>query len=429
MADPIFDNADDSSEASLPDGFIADLRDVSRFETDVPAAFDDMVLNRARAHLAGGSEAGGAWTRGAGAAVRIGARSSPRLRRWAAAAGIVLVAGIGAAALLQPWNRTGGGDSDARDGGGLGAPRVASAPGDINRDARVDILDAFGLARKVAAWAYEDANLSPLIGRKPPRTVDRSWDVNGDGRIDDADVQWIAARAVMLDRSIALHSRLRDAFVRHSREGGNPAKARGEVMDSRVRGNDGMGASLSRALTLAMFAAVACPQDGDALNADQPSGDPVAASPRFEAIDVFIDAGALPLAAWQVEFIAPPGDGGGGGGEVVIVGIEGGGHGAFPGAPYYDPEAMRHERAIIADFSLDDAAALPSGRVRIATIHVMIEDAPGNAPGEGDSAPSPRFEARVRAAADAQGAAIEGAAVTLQTRPIDDHSNDEDMHE
>src|SRR6185369_1280179 len=53
---------------------------------------------------------------------------------------------------------------------------------DINRDGRVDVLDAFALARRIETGG----------------TLDPRWDINGDGRVDRADVNVIAARAVNL---------------------------------------------------------------------------------------------------------------------------------------------------------------------------------------------------------------------------------------
>ena len=86
---------------------------------------------------------------------------------------------------------------------------------------------------------------------------------------------------------------------------------------------------------------------------------------RFVAVDVFVDAGDKPLAAYQLEFEATSG-------QVKIVGIEGGQHAAFRSAPYYDPQAMQRERAILAAFSTASAEKLPAGRTRVATIHVQI---------------------------------------------------------
>ena len=56
---------------------------------------------------------------------------------------------------------------------------------DINRDGRVDVLDAFALARRIDTGG----------------TLDPGWDINGDGHIDRVDVNAIAARAVSLAQS------------------------------------------------------------------------------------------------------------------------------------------------------------------------------------------------------------------------------------
>ncbi|MCA9083993.1 MAG: hypothetical protein KDA81_08055 [Planctomycetaceae bacterium] len=85
---------------------------------------------------------------------------------------------------------------------------------------------------------------------------------------------------------------------------------------------------------------------------------------RFEAIDVFVDSGDLPLAAYQFELTSrTPG--------VEIVGIEGGDHAAFAEPPYYDPKAMNHNRVIIAAFHAGEN--VPSGRSRVARIHVQLQ--------------------------------------------------------
>jgi hypothetical protein len=120
-------------------------------------------------------------------------------------------------------------------------------------------------------------------------------------------------------------------------------------------------------------------------------GQPGAGGTRFEAFDVFVDAGARPLAAWQVE-VKPVGVRG----QVTIVGIEGGEHAAFAGAPYYDPVAMQSERVIVA--GLSTAADLPRGRTRVARIHVQVEGA------------EPEWAAMVQAAAGADGVKFGAAA-------------------
>jgi len=85
---------------------------------------------------------------------------------------------------------------------------------------------------------------------------------------------------------------------------------------------------------------------------------------RFEAVDVFVNAGNTPLAAYQVEVKASAG-------RVKVVGVEGGEPKVFAAPPYYDPKAMQNERVIVGAFST--AAELPTGRIRVARVHVMVE--------------------------------------------------------
>lgn len=84
---------------------------------------------------------------------------------------------------------------------------------------------------------------------------------------------------------------------------------------------------------------------------------------RFEAIDVFVDSGDQPLAAYQFELTSEERG-------LEIVGIEGGEHTAFKEPPFYDPKAMNHNRVILAAFNTGQD--LPAGRVRVARIHVQV---------------------------------------------------------
>ncbi|MEW6306002.1 MAG: hypothetical protein AB1705_21205, partial [Verrucomicrobiota bacterium] len=72
-----------------------------------------------------------------------------------------------------------------------------------------------------------------------------------------------------------------------------------------------------------------------------------------------------PLAAYQLEVVVERG-------QAKIAGIEGGESGAFKQPPYYDPKAMQQERVILAAFNTAGAEQLPTGRTRVATIHVQI---------------------------------------------------------
>jgi len=99
--------------------------------------------------------------------------------------------------------------------------------------------------------------------------------------------------------------------------------------------------------------------------AQQPEFETSSAEPtvHFAPLDVFIDSGRHKLAAFQFELKTLAG-------EVKIVGVEGGEHEAFAEPAYYDPAALANDRIIIAAFNT--AADLPTGKTRIATIHLQI---------------------------------------------------------
>lgn len=117
---------------------------------------------------------------------------------------------------------------------------------------------------------------------------------------------------------------------------------------------------------------------------------------RFTTVDIVIDAGDAPLAAYQIEFKATTAG-------VTIVGIEGGEHPAFSEPPYYDPKAIQQERIILASFNTADASELPTGKTRVATIHLQVS---GDTP--------PQYTIDLAVAADADGKRIEQAAAEIQ---------------
>ena len=117
---------------------------------------------------------------------------------------------------------------------------------------------------------------------------------------------------------------------------------------------------------------------------------------RFLAVDVFLDS-PIPVAAWQFELTETIG-------MMKVVGIEAGDSAVFGDAPYYDREAVRlgtADRIVVADFSLADEDELPSGRIRVATIHIMLS---------GDA--QPEFEVTLVTANSFGGQTI-GAAISL----------------
>ncbi len=106
---------------------------------------------------------------------------------------------------------------------------------------------------------------------------------------------------------------------------------------------------------------------------------------RFCAVDIFIDSKGAPLAAWQIEFAATNG-------VAKIVGIEGGESGSFLNPPFYDPKAIQNDHVIIAAFSTAPVTKLPTGKTRVATIHLQIS-----------GTIQPQFELKLQAASDANG--------------------------
>ena len=114
-------------------------------------------------------------------------------------------------------------------------------------------------------------------------------------------------------------------------------------------------------LAFVFLSFVACPQD--ALADD--------GSVLFRAVDVFITSNE-PLAAWQFELRDLLG-------RMQVVGVEQGDSAAFDRAPYYDRDAVQlgqADRIIVADYSLTDESGLPTGRTRVATIHLMLRGEP-----------------------------------------------------
>jgi hypothetical protein len=129
--------------------------------------------------------------------------------------------------------------------------------------------------------------------------------------------------------------------------------------------------------------------------ATAPTTSPTDASVRFGALDVFVDTGEEPLAAYQVEWKATAGD-------VTLVGIEGGEHAAYREPPYYDPKALSGGRVIVGAFNT--GMNLPRGRTRVARLMVRVR---------GDVAPA--YAATVQAAAGADARAI-AAKVSVSER-------------
>jgi dockerin type I repeat protein len=135
---------------------VADLKRCARSALFVPPAVDEAVLRAARQHLERPVAQPFAWM---------------TLSRWAAAAALLCIVGLLAFQLSRLATRP--------------LPSPGFAREDLNHDGRVDILDAFTLARQ----------LKSVHGAQKPAV-----DLNGDGIVDERDVTALAARAVQLPK-------------------------------------------------------------------------------------------------------------------------------------------------------------------------------------------------------------------------------------
>ena len=147
-----FDEIDFGAPGRLSD----DLKTLFEPKTPVAGRVDRVVMDAARRRLT---------------------RPSPRRRRlWiagiSAAAAVVLLAVV----LSGPWQTESTSLSD----------NTVQMPADVDGNGRIDILDAYRLARHVegAGW------------------LDMRWDQNHDGAVNAADVDLVASAAVRLDKGV-----------------------------------------------------------------------------------------------------------------------------------------------------------------------------------------------------------------------------------
>ena len=86
---------------------------------------------------------------------------------------------------------------------------------------------------------------------------------------------------------------------------------------------------------------------------------------EFAVYDVYIECGTEPLAAYQLKISDRRA-------AVKILSVEGGQHASFANAPKFDEKAIQRDVIKVAAFSLAARDKLPSGRVRIASLHVEV---------------------------------------------------------
>jgi len=155
MRSPMHHPDDESPQA--PKSLSDDLRSLHRDKVRVPAEVDRAVMEMARSRLAG-----------RGRRVMV--------LRWA-------TAGAAAAAVLLALSTMLRQERMRAESVPARRPRSVVRE-DVDGNGRVDILDAFALARHIKAR-----------GKRR-----HEWDVNGDGDVNEADVDVVAMAAVSLDR-------------------------------------------------------------------------------------------------------------------------------------------------------------------------------------------------------------------------------------
>ena len=146
-------------EPEAPAKLVTDLKGLHKEHIFVPPKVDQSILNAAREQLEETSRE---------PAEQETARQPwiPQWAPWAAAAASLMLLLF----LTFPGEKQ---------------PPISVAkisPMDINEDGQVDILDAFTLASRIEH-----------------RTIEEKWDINGDGQVNQADVEEISAFAVKLE--------------------------------------------------------------------------------------------------------------------------------------------------------------------------------------------------------------------------------------
>jgi len=162
----------DGFEFDAPARLVDDLRLVSRSHVRVPDDVDEQVLAAARREIPA-------------------RRNRSRWRSWQP-----VVAGLGLAAALGIGAWFGGLFPSAAPAplfpGPMASSEDAAVPrapldGDLDANGKIDILDAFALARRIEAGDTRAAD-------------DVTGDLNGDGRVGTADVDLLALWAVLLPK-------------------------------------------------------------------------------------------------------------------------------------------------------------------------------------------------------------------------------------
>jgi hypothetical protein len=139
-------NPDNEQKFNVSDKFVEDIKKLYRASVSVPPEVDRAILDKASQKL-------------------ILSRKRIRILRWAGS--VAAAAAIIIFACLLFFN-------------------TRPTPADIDGNGRVDILDAFKLAKQIQSAT----------------TPEKKWDLNGDGLVNKDDVDIVANTAVSLDKGV-----------------------------------------------------------------------------------------------------------------------------------------------------------------------------------------------------------------------------------
>lgn len=191
------------SDLTLPPGMVADLRqEFGHADAEAPAWLTVAVAaeyERRRATLAGRSRSMKFAVIAAcvSLAVVVGLRVQRAGTTPESKTGPIAATTGGDRALPHIAARvSGNADSSHRPGGPVSATLVmlkSRDVADVNHDGKVNILDAMKLAK--LSLAQPTLSLAADL-QNDKQTFDVSWDLNGDGKVDQADVDAVAALAV-----------------------------------------------------------------------------------------------------------------------------------------------------------------------------------------------------------------------------------------
>ncbi|MBC8468274.1 MAG: hypothetical protein H8D56_02280 [Planctomycetes bacterium] len=151
---------DEELDLRVSQKFSEDLNILFKPQFSIPPEFDRAVLDRANQHFT---------------PKHWGHRILRHISIWriAAAAAVIIFAFS-----LNLTQETGPTTSQS--------PVLEARAVDIDRNGRVDILDAFKLARYVES----------------AERIDKKWDINGDGFVNSNDVDLVASASVRLDKGV-----------------------------------------------------------------------------------------------------------------------------------------------------------------------------------------------------------------------------------